>query len=174
MNWPETCEARFHLVNSRDRGRQAGSRSEVFLNELLRHLEDLQPEDCQLLRDRVQLEVVEAGGVDIELTFNDLQENQILSREMWISNRPVQEDDSIWHFCYSVSRGGHLQASLVASGSSQIDAPQQQLAGYLGVLQALCLYWPVTAGTLVSSKGQSHLELLPFDPEKPDTKKAAA
>ncbi len=143
------------------------------MNEILGHLKDLQSEDCQLLRDRIQLEVVEAGGVDIELTFNDLQENQILSREMWVSKRPVQEDDSIWHFCYSISRGGCLQASLVASGSSQIDAPRQ-LAGFLAVLEALCLFWPVTAGTLATSKGQSHLELLPLDREKPDTKKAAA
>ena len=134
----------------------------------------MQPEDCQLLRDRIQLEVAGGGGVDIELTFNDLQENRILSREMWVSERPVQEDDSIWHFCYSVSRGDHLQASLVASGSSQIDAPQQQLAGFLSVLQALCLYWPVTAGTVAASKGQSHLELLPLAQEKSDTKKAAA
>ena len=144
------------------------------MNELLGHLKDLQPEDCQLLRDRIQLEVVEAEGVDIELTFNDLQENRILSREIWVSKEPVQEDDSIWHFCYSVSRGDRLQASLVASGSSPIDAPQQQLAGFLALLEALCLHWPVTAGTLATSKGQSHLELLPLDREKPDTKKAAA
>ena len=133
------------------------------MNELLKCLKEVRVEDCHLLRKRIQLEVVGPNEVDIELTFNDLEKNQIISREMWTSEQPVGDQDSVWHFCYSISRGGHLQASLVASGSSTFDSSQQKLADLLGILQALCLHWPPTAATDSTGSVESHLEMLPSD-----------
>ena len=127
------------------------------------------------LRKEVNDQLAGIGGVDIELTLNETVNDHVMSRETWTNLEPVDEDEPMWHFRYSLPREKDLRATLVATGTFTGRHQRHQLVELFRIMEAICHYWPVHRADELTSDGVEKTSspedpvTLPFTSTKSDT-----
>ena len=149
----------------------------VFKTELLAaRLSGHTTGDWLEIKNEIQSHVTDAYGVDLELSFRDQRNGQLISSVKWQGNHPANPDSTTWHFSRSQIRDRDYCVTLSATGRLSAQPASKQLAELIRLMDVISQHWPVDQQTAdvvlpwhTEPTSQSNLTIDPIKPRDGST-----